>query len=35
MEPGYFWGKKFESICTEGLEQPSYSYQNIWKSNSV
>ena len=35
MEPGYFCGKTFESIGIKGLEQPSFSYQNILKSNSI
>ena len=29
MEPGYLWGKNFESIWTKGLEKPPISYQNI------
>ena len=29
MEPGYFWDKTFEIIWIKGLEQPSFSYQNI------
>ena len=29
MEPGYLWGKKFESAWTKDMEQSSFSHQNI------
>ena len=28
MEPGYFWGKNFESKWTEDQEQPSFNIKS-------